>query len=289
MKDGMKTYGRGRLSLWLSRETSIRRMDLRRSLVLLVLLTGMSVAASGQISVSGRLTHEFEVEPGGTYEGEIVVTNTRDVSTGVEIEQFDYAFFADGSTVYGRPGTQSRSNASWITVLSPTRVFMGPGGALTVRYRMEVPDDASLSGTHWSLVTVTPLVDRVETPAPGELAIRQVLRYAIQVVANVGDTGERSVRVVAAGLVGEDEGVALRLGIENDGERVVAPQVWAELYGGQGESAGRLEGGKLRIYPGCSVEHRILLSGLESGEYKALVIMDNGDEYVWGAQYDLEL
>jgi hypothetical protein len=32
-----------------------------------------------------------------------------------------------------------------------------------------------------------------------------------------------------------------------------------------------------------------VLSEVPSGAYKALVVFDNNDEYVWGAQYDLEL
>jgi len=44
----------------------------------------------------------------------------------------------------------------------------------------------------------------------------------------------------------------------------------------------------MRIYPGTSVRHKIDLSSLPGGKYMALVVADNGDEYIFGAQYTLE-
>ncbi len=62
-----------------------------------------------------------------------------------------------------------------------------------------------------------------------------------------------------------------------------------ELYNTDGVNVGRFESRQLRIYPGCSVRHKVDFKDIPGGRYKALVVADNGDEYVFGARYDIEL
>ena len=84
------------------------------------------------------------------------------------------------------------------------------------------------------------------------------------------------------------EGSLLQIDLENTGEFLVRPSVWAEIYDSAGELTGRRTSDPLRIYPGCSVRHKFDLE-LSPGTYQALVVIDNGDGEVWGTQYDLEI
>jgi len=52
---------------------------------------------------------------------------------------------------------------------------------------------------------------------------------------------------------------------------------------------GKIEGGKFRIYPGCSVRHKIDLKDVPKGRYKALIVADNGDENIFGSRWNLEI
>jgi len=256
------------------------------SLGVVVMYILISLCCQAQITVRGQLTHEFVVEPGQSYAGEIVISSTTDSRTGVEITQSDYLFFADGSNIYGEPGSVLRSNVEWISFYAPP--IIEPGETVSIPFNIKVPDDPSLVGTYWSMILVAPELPPAETPAEG-VGIQQRMGYGIQIVTHIGDTGERKISIFDVKLLHEEAGFVLQVDIENTGERWVRPMAWIELYDEQGATASRVESSQLRIYPGCSVRHRFVLSEIPSGVYKALVVFDNNDEYVWGAQYDLEL
>ena len=82
----------------------------------------------------------------------------------------------------------------------------------------------------------------------------------------------------------------LFLTVENNGERLLSCKVWAELFNNEGMSIGRFgQENNYGFYPGCKDQLKIDITGVPSGEYKALVVLDAGGENVFGAQYDLEL
>lgn len=265
----------------------VRRLEL--VVLSVVLLCAFAVSCgNAQISIEGGLTHEFVVQPGQTCAGQIVVTDNTGVGTKIEITQTDYLFLADGRNTYGEPGTMARSNASWIKLFLPLDT-LAPGESLSIPYTIDVPDDPSLVGTYWSMVMAAAVLPPSEAPAEGEVGIQQVIRYGIQIVTHIGDSGERRIRIVNPQLLRKDEGLVLQIDIENIGERWVRPVAWSELYDEEGASVGRFESFQQRIFPNCSVRHHFVLSEVPSGKYEILVVFDNGDQYVWGAQYALDL
>ena len=57
----------------------------------------------------------------------------------------------------------------------------------------------------------------------------------------------------------------------------------------KGEPAGKIEGERWRIFPGTSVRYRFDVSSLKQGVYNALIVFDNKDASVFGAQYKLNV
>jgi len=106
-------------------------------------------------------------------------------------------------------------------------------------------------------------------------------------LTHIGDTGTRKIKFLDKKLFSQDGKTILQMDIENIGERWLTPTLWVELYDNQGTELGRFESGKRRIYPSCSVRYKVDLTDVPEGKYKALVVADNGDEYVFGAKYDL--
>lgn len=251
------------------------------------------LAMASPVSVVGGLVQEFTLEPGGRAEGNIELRNNTDQPQEVRVYLNDYMFWARGEVAFGEPGSTPRSNARWIT-LAPQQLTLPPKGIDSVYYVIQVPPDENLKGTYWSVLMVEPVARQlVEPPAEGSDQVRMglavVLRYAVQMAVHIGQTGERSLRFAEKRLVGKEGKQILELDVENTGERKLRPVVWAELFDAGGRSLGRFEGGRWGIYPGCSVRCRIDLSQVPAGKYRALVVADNGDEYVFGAQYELEL
>jgi hypothetical protein len=122
-----------------------------------------------------------------------------------------------------------------------------------------------------------------------QVSLRTVLRYAVQIVTNIGDTGKRDLKFIDRKVVVDGASRTLQLDLENTGERALSPTLWCELYDKTGVSAGRFQGRRQRLYPGCSGRFRIDLTKVPAGSYTAVVVADNGDEYVFGARYALDI
>ncbi|MBS3917994.1 MAG: hypothetical protein KG012_03800 [Deltaproteobacteria bacterium] len=243
------------------------------------------------VSVIGRLSQEKTVRPGEKFEGIIFLKNKGEGPGEAKVYQTDYFFFADGRNIYGEPGEIPRSNAKWIS-LSPTRITIPPNQTSSVHYTVQIPENPDLKGTYWSMVMVEPMAGASPEGVEGEkgkikLGLQTIVRYGVQIVTDIGDTGVRKIRFLDRKLLSDGGKRFLQINIENTGERWLSPLVWVEIYNEQGQSIGRFESGKFRIYPGCSVRHKIDLTEVPKGKYKALLVADNGDEYVFGARYDL--
>lgn len=279
---------------------------MKKTLSLFVFFVVIADLCSAGVSVIGGLTREKALEPGAKFEGTIKLQNTGETTCQVNVYQTDYLFYADGSNLYGEPGSTARSNADWFTI-SPKRLTIPPGEAASVHYSGQVPeirelasisddlqllDNPNLVGSYWSMVMVEPVPETDLEAVEGEagkvtFGIQTKVRYGIQIITNIGDTGVRNIKFLDKRLANRDGQITLQLEVENVGERWLSPTVWVELYDDGGMQVGRFEGGKKRIYPDCSVSHEVVLSGVPKGNYKALVVLDNGDEYVFGAKYDL--
>lgn len=257
-------------------------------LIFLPFLLTMKISA-GDLSVVGGLTRQYTLSPGSREEAEILLRNGSTTSRMVRVNQADYLFQADGKNFYPDPGTTPRSCASWITISSPL-LELPPESSKTLEILIEVPPDQRLRGTYWSLLMLEPFQpeDKVRRPQPG-LTLRTRVRYAIQLMVHIGDTGTRKIKILDRKIEYGKEGRILNIDVKNSGDRVLSPTLWAELFDIDGNSSGRLQGGKWRIYPECSVRYLIDLASIPAGRYRALVVLDNGDEFVFGARYQVRL
>jgi len=260
------------------------------AMLCLSIVTAAAPCLAG-IVVVGALTHEAELTPGGMTQGRIMVRNDSEHPQQVKVYQNDYLFHADGTNLYGDPGSVARSNAAWIS-FSPRLMTIQAGETVPVHYALRVPSDPSLRGTYWSLLMVEPIPDGTldpEGPKNKSMAVATILRYAVQMVTHIGNTGACESTIIDKRLVTDNGASALFVDIENTGERWLRPLVWLEVYDDRGAPRGRIEGQQLRIYPGCSVRFQIDLTTLPSGDYTGLLIADNGDEHVFGARYGFSI
>lgn len=259
-----------------------------------LILATLALAGSSQagVVVIGSLARTNTIKPGEAFEGVILLKNTDKQDADVRVFQTDYLCYADGSNDYGEPGKAPRSNAGWIT-LSPSRVKLVPGETVPVRYKGHAPADPKLQGTFWSMIMVEPNSTPAITPEgkPDQVAVglQTTIRFAIQIVTEVGQSGTRSLQVQDKRLVQGGGKRALELDIANDGERLLIPAMTVELFDQSGASIGRFDAGRARIYPACSVRAKVDLTDVPLGKYVAMVLLDSGDAQVMGAQYELDI
>lgn len=248
--------------------------------------------ADAGIAVVGGLSKEKTAACGTTYQGTIRIRNLGTTPQTVRVYQTDYRFFADGRNVYGEPGKDPRSNAGWVT-LSPSLLTIPPKEEAAVAYEVAVPHDNALRGSYWSMVMVEGMGDgspqaALTTKGETRIAVRQVIRYGVQLVTDIGATGTRSLEIDAR-LVRADGKRLLQVDVQNTGERWLRPTLWAQLFDARGQFVGKFNGARARVYPGTSVRKSIDLSAVPAGTYKALVVADAGEQSVYGATYTLKL
>jgi len=239
------------------------------------------------VVVVGDLSHEKTAQPGEIYTGEIILQNFGEEPEQVRVYQEDYIFFADGSGHYPEPGTIDRSNSSWIT-FSPKQVYIVPEEKSIVHYKVEVPEADTLTGTFWSMLIIEPLREIVPESTEG-IKIHTVMRYGIQMITHIGGTGIRDIQFSGTKLIREEDKLFLQVDIKNVGERMLVPKVWAELYDESGNLIGPFESGLKKTYPGTSIRKKIDISTASSGNYKAMIIADCGEDDLFGIQYDIKI
>jgi hypothetical protein len=249
----------------------------------LFLFSGHCMAS---VVVLGPLTLEHQTQPGATVDGVIVLQNTGDRQQQVRLYQNDYTFYADGRTLYEEPGRLARSNALWIT-WSPRQLSIPARETARVSYAIHVPDDSVLRGTYWSLIMIEPepaSPSDAEGPSQGlpGVGIREIVRYAIQIVTDVGALSMAKLTFGRPRVLEGDQGARISVDIENSGERSLRPEVRADLYDAAGDKAGRFTSGGRRLYPGASSRFLADLGQLAAGTYRALIVADCGGDDVFG-------
>jgi hypothetical protein len=267
--------------------------EMKKAAFAFMILIVLSDAAFAGVSVLGGLTREVTLDPGDSHESTIQLYNNSEEAIQVNVFQTDYSFYADGSTHYDNPGSTPRSNAGWIS-FSPSRVTIPAGATVSIYFEMNTPASSDLSGTYWSVLMIKPVSlaappDIEERDGKIVLGVQTVIRYAIQMITNIGETGKSDVRLSSHELVRIDGKRILRTELENTGERWLSPDVWLELYGEDGNYVGRFKSERKRIFPSCSVSHLLDLDEVPIGRYTALIIVDNRDDRVFGATYEVRL
>ena len=172
----------------------------RTLLILGLICLVSSLACPSGLIVVGGLSREAQLEPGSKLQGRIVLRNNADTPQEVKLYQRDYLFWADGRNEYPEPGTTPRSNARWVVLESPQQFTVPPKGTESIYYTLQVPEQAPeqepLCGTYWSMLMVEPIAPELLTPsgtAEGQalVGIKTLMRYGIQMVTHLGDTGTR--------------------------------------------------------------------------------------------------
>lgn len=240
----------------------------------------------GQLAVTSGLLSEQTVQPGDTYRGTITVQNNGGRNERVRFYRTDYTFYSDGSNVFADPGTEARSNAPWIET-ARDELQIPPGQSGDMDYIVRVPADASLTGSYWSVVMVQSISDTALDPdrPDDEVGIQAGVRFAVQIVTNIGDTGTRSFSFSSPVLArprGEPE---LHVDVENDGQRRLSPSFYTDVYGTDGSYHGRFSGSQTALYPGTSRRVRISLAGVDPGKYRVQFVADAGGSDLYGAIY----
>jgi len=242
-----------------------------------------STVTQANLLMQGGYSHEFTTIPGGIYKKSIKLSNMGRSPQEVKIYLEDYLFTAGGKSSFtaARLRKNPRSNSRWIKV-SPSRVTLAPGTSRTINYTMTIPR-SSFIGTYWSALIIEPVARTSLESSQGSqndnkvhMNIKQISRHAVQIVAQMGNTGKINLQLKHPVMKKEAAKRNFSLDAYNLGTKWIKPTVWLDVYNQQGTFIGKFEGAGARVYPNTSATLSVDISGLKTGKYKGLFVVDGG-------------
>lgn len=243
---------------------------------------------TASVVVLNGLSHIHQVQQGQKISGQIVLRNTTDGPQDVKLYIQDYTFNADGESFFPEPGSHERSNANWLDV-NTTFTSLEANEEKTIDYEVTIPEGNEMEGTYWSVV----LVEAVEPADPNllnrGLQVNTIMRYAVQIITNIGDTGSKLLQFANYQVEKNDGQTNLVIYVENAGQRLLIPELKVELYNDNGEKIGVFDGGKKKLYPETAQRFLVPLTAVPKGTYQALVIADSPDADLFGANLTVSL
>jgi hypothetical protein len=264
-----------------------KKLSLLLSLLTALWLWSVPTFVSAAVVVTSSMTQENTAQPGEIYQGVIELKNNAKVSAAAKVYQTDYSFSADGrSNSFGEAGKMKRSNANWLQ-LSQGQFTVPPQSALKVNYQIRVPDDATLTGSYWSMLMVEQVPDPMVKNSEASAQMTQKMRYAVQVITQIGTTGTGELAFIEPKVLKNNGNPLFTVDIKNTGERLLRPTISLELYNQQGTSLSKLEGSKFLLYHNTSRRFNINLKDVPSGKYTGLVVADAGGNDLFGAQMEI--
>ncbi|WP_319500702.1 hypothetical protein [uncultured Draconibacterium sp.] len=244
--------------------------------------------SNANIVILNGLTHENNAETGEGYRGGIQVQNAGTEPRSVRVYQRDYWYSFTGESRHDEAGTLDRSNAAWINY-SPRLLTLQPNETVVVDFEVTVPSVDTLKGTYWSVIMVEGIQPQ-DTAASTGVKIHTAIRYAVQIITNIGNTGKRDLQFLGLELTAdENETQVLKVAIENVGERILKPELNLELFNADGESIGVFKAERRKTYPTTSILLSLPLEGVKPGEYAAVLVADCDEDNIFGTNLTLEL
>jgi len=225
--------------------------------------------------VQDELTKIHNVSLGEASSGSIVLFNQSDTAITVKVTQADFTFNAQNETQYIEPGKFDRSNAEWIRF--PASLTVPPNESMPLYYNYQVPNDSDLFGTYWSVLFISEetlyLVEEAE-----DLYISP--RYCVQIVHNINNTGEVNLSFVDTDVTRD----SIDLILENTGSRRIDFTVNVDIYDQRAILVGKFLSHKYYIYPGLDRQIIVPIIPLLASDYYAVMIVDCGNNLVFGHQ-----
>ena len=266
----------------------IRNKVLRKISLSVILVFSTLFICNGSIIVLNGLTHENQGQPGESSRGTIQIQNTAAKEKSVRVYLRDYWFSYTGESRHDPAGTLERSNSGWLT-FNPELLNLTPNEMAIIDYEVKIPVNDSLKGTYWSVIMVEGITPPDTTKAAIGVKINMSIRYAVQIVTNIGATGASDMQFLGLELSEENDNNILNVVIENTGERILKPELSLELFDGAGNSAGIIKSDRRKTYPGTSIKVTLNIEGIKPGNYTGVLVADCDEDHIFGTNLSLEI
>lgn len=257
-----------------------------RSLLLVwAWLTCSYFSAEGAIVVLNGLTHVHHANRGAEIQGKVRLKNDGKAPARVLIYRQDLVAECGKSPDYVNDSGSASSLSRWLSTNVDEKT-LEPGEEYEVIYTVRVPQEEVPDGSYWQALMVEG-ADPVKEENVQGISVSSKVRYAIQVVVNVGAFKSPVVTFENVEFrKGEQPSLAVVL--KNSGKYTSVVKVTVELHNEEGARVRKIETSGRRIYPSFCSSFTLDLQGITPGKYAGVIIADNGTD-LFGSNLSLEL
>ncbi len=242
-------------------------------------------SAEASVSILNGLTHVHTGVAGETMYGKVVLKNNSKASSRVIIYRQDLlAKCNEGVVTYLDKSESPFSLAKWL-MLGVDEKVLQPNESYELTYTIKVPADLN-KGSYWQVIMIEG-ADPISEQGSQSLVVNSKVRYAVQVVANVG-AYESPVIAYEDVSMTSSEGAKINVRLKNEGVFSTNVKLGLELYDKEGIKVKTIDGLSRRLYPQSCNFFTIDVSTLPKGKYVGLLVADTGSD-LFGSNLTLQL
>jgi len=254
----------------------------------LSLVLFLSNIVLGGVGILNGLIHEINVVPGNTYKGFIEMNNSSLGEQVVTLYQTDIETSFTGETFYSDTLNNQRSNLKWI-ILNSSNITLAEKEIRTIEFEISVPNNDSLYGSYWSVIMIEPR-DPIHIQKDDRgFSIQSKIRYAIQIVCNMGETGVTDLKFLNISQSFREGKRLLEVDVQNTGDVIVNPTLSLELFDELGNSPPILRVENKRVFPNSSKKYIINVDDIKPGLYQGILMADCGTDDLFGVNLTLNI
>ncbi len=240
-------------------------------------LLALSVTGHAATLVINTPKVEVELEPGGTYSGEISVENPTDSVATLKtyLEDWMYDTGGTGDKLFAPPGTMPLSASPWITFTTPEPT-LAPFGRATVRYTVRIPAEGS-AGAHYSVLFFETVIGNM--PNEDGVSVDVAGRIGSLFVVETKGTVKRDGEIVSLEIAPPEgnKPMEIHTQFKNNGNVHISLEGSFLILDEAGQVRARGELSKLYTFPGQAVEGTSKWVGrLPAGNYTVIATYNLG-------------
>lgn len=257
----------------------------------LLLVVFISIPMHANIVILNGLTHIHNGELNDQLTGEILIKNTdtkKEHSFLLYLEDLDQNCT---NNLYLKAGEHQRSLKEWISINTYEKT-LAPNEEFSIEYSIEISKktnvDSLYNGTFWSVIMLEGTTPIKKESKENSIQFLSKIRYAIQIIASIGETINSEIEFVNI-KVDEEDGIhTLFAEIENKSIYIVHPELILEIFDELGETIEAITIPARKIYPHSCKKFNIQIPKIPKGEYYATLIA-NYDNEMYGAELCIEI
>lgn len=236
------------------------------------------------IVIKNGLTHVHGVNKGGEDTGKIIVKNESEKSTKILIYKMDFLSDCGQNSSYIIHEDFKYSLEDWLSMTIEEKV-LDAGEEFTFFYKIQLPENVE-TGSYWSMIMVEG-TDPYTEKQPNGVSINSIVRYGIQIIADIGFNEESSL-LIADIQLDDSETPSLDVVVQNNGAFSEKVRLYLEVYNNDGEQIATIKGLSRRVYPRMCSDYKLMLDTLKKGDYEAVLVIDNGKD-LFASNISLEI